>query len=315
MKKTIKIDGKTIQVMNSNPNSKFEIPSLLSRIWQFPIKVILSVLPTFLARRIFLACSDEKSDTKIVHLHTGTHIALEVMYTYPDRKKKKQTTRLDDFWENFLLNAMAVRNRLVLVEKILLELIRKLNCPEVVLASVGCGSARSVIEAVTSLNGKVAVNLIFVDPSKDALAYSKKLAESHGLDNNVRYIRGMASNLPNEPMVDIIEMVGLLDYFLNPAAIKLLKTVRRALKPGGYLVTCNIIPNLEQPFVRKGINWEMTYRSPEQLTQILHESGFSPENINLIVEPLQIHCLAICRKSDDTPPSEEKISIEEGEVV
>lgn len=301
--KSINLNGEQIPLEKVTLN-KFEIFSSFPKFFfskSLPlslIKLILSVLPTFLARRVFLAYSDEKSDRMIVYKNPGTYKALEVLYSYPDRRKK-DLPWLDAFWHEFLWNAMAVRARKELVKKILIELIELIHNhshSKVNLASVGCGSGRAVIEAVAALKGKIPINLFLVDLSKEALEYSEKLVKNNGL-TNVSFIRGTASNLPPNSM-GIIEMVGLIDYFLDQAAIKLLTAARRALAEDGFFLTCNIVSNLERGFVTKVINWKMIYRSPEQLTRLLSESGFIP--LRLLLDPWAIHCLAIARPTHET---------------
>lgn len=280
--------------VNSTPDQHYETSSFLSRIWQFPVKILLSALPAFLARRIFLAGSKENSDRKILHLNVGTYIALEILYSYPERKRRKLTNKLDDFWDSFLWNAMAVRNRLKLVKRILRGLIEEYN-EGVNIASIGCGSSRSVIEVINSLNAKMPINLYLIDIDQNALEFSKKLTCNSEEIYQIHYIRGTVSYL-SENSMDIIEMVGLLDYFLDPTVIKLIKSAHKALKPNGYLVTGNIIPNLEKSFITKGVGWKMIYRYPYQLAELICKSEFLPENINLFLEPLGIHCIAVCKK-------------------
>jgi len=89
--------------------------------------MILNILPKSFANAIFLVFSGLNGDTKTVFDSVTTHKALEVMYTYPTRKKKGETSLSDDFWENFLSNAKAIRNRLILAEKELLKAMKEIS--------------------------------------------------------------------------------------------------------------------------------------------------------------------------------------------
>ncbi len=68
----------------------------------------------------------------------------------------------------------------------------------------------------------------------------------------------------------------------------------------GQLITCNIVPNFESPFVTKGINWPLIYRRPEELARLLIKGGFQSEKIELKYEPFKIHCLAIAKNNKHT---------------
>ena len=138
--------------------------------------------------------------------------------------------------------------------------------------------------------------------SQQALDDGSKLIKSLNLDGNrtkIEFHKGYIQNLENYCIgfhPDAVEMVGLLDYFAENHAIDLIKKIYKVLTPGGYLITCNVVPNMESPFVTKGINWPLIYRQPEELAKLLIEGGFSPENLTLKYEPFKIHCLAIAKK-------------------
>jgi len=90
-------------------------------------------------------------------------------------------------------------------------------------------------------------------------------------------------------------MLGFLDYQTNGKAVKLVSRLRGLLADGtGIFLTCNIRPNYEQHFLRWVISWPMIYRHPKEVAKIMVASGFSPEKIKLISEPIQIHVIAKC---------------------
>lgn len=283
-------------------DKKYETHSWIMRIFRVPIITVLNLLPAKISRIIFLAFSGPNGDTRTVFRSVATHKALEVMYTYPERRKRKQTNISDDFWENFLSNARAVRNRLILVKKELTKVIKELSQrrDDIKLLSLGAGSARAVFEAIK--NNSQSVYLKLMDMNQLAIDDSKKLMHDLNLDRGeikIELHKDYIQNLENyctNFYPDIIEMVGLLDYFPESQAIDLIKKIYNILAPGGYLITCNIVPNLESPFVTKGINWPLIYRQPDELAKLLIKGGFSSKNLKLKYEPLKIHCLAIAKK-------------------
>jgi SAM-dependent methyltransferase len=279
-----------------------EMPPFIWRVFHPLVATFLSWLPPRIAQALFLAGGDENSDRHVVARNPTTYIALETIYTFPIRYTAGKTSFPDNLWERYLYNAIDVRNRLRLVEQELqhlILLIAKQSIPVRVI-SVGCGSARAVIESVASLKDRVRIDLTLIDISRDALNFAKTLASQFGV-NPLTY-RDFAQNIAKYSLngrPHIVEMVGLLDYLANKWAVSLVNEILKTLIPGGYLLTCNIVPNLEQGFVTKGIRWKMIYRRPEQLAQLLIEAGFSPSNIRLILTPLRIHCLAICQKPEE----------------
>ncbi|MDO8601465.1 MAG: class I SAM-dependent methyltransferase family protein [bacterium] len=284
-------------MVDSNKNINYETNSWLN-ILRIPLLLILNALPKKLAQKIFLAFSASDGDPTTVFYGATTYKALETLYTFRDRRDRGETTFFDFFWENFLNNARAIRNRLQLVKQELHRAIadvRQGNEPVRIL-SLGGGSARPVLEAVRD---EEAVKVRLVDISRDAIDYSKALAASFNLNGQIEWRRGFAQSIGKhckdfDP--NIVEMVGLLDYLTREQAIDLLAKIHNKLLPGGWLITCNIRPNIESPFVAKGINWPMIYRKPDELGDILVKAGFSIDKIRIVYEPLKIHGLAIAQK-------------------
>lgn len=293
-------------LLTIDKDENYESHSFLMKILHIPLMLCLNILPKTLAQKVFLAFGNTNNDTKVVFSNIATHKALEVMYTWPLRKKEGKTSWIDNFWEKFLSNALAVRNRLVLTKKELTQAINKIKQQKgkINLLSLGSGSARAVIEVIAEMNNNydLPFKIKLIDLSRDAINFSRELVLKHQLNSElIDYHRDYAQNLEkyyqNDKFTpDIVEMVGLLDYYPEIPAIDLVSKVHKVLSPGGWLITCNISCNFEAPFVTKGINWKLIYRTPEELIEILTKGGFSDSDIKLIYEPMKIHLLAICQK-------------------
>ena len=288
--------------VDKDDKQNYETHSWLTKIVRIPIMMILNILPKSFANAIFLAFSGLNGDTKTVFGSVTTHKALEVMYTYPTRRKKGETSLSDDFWENFLSNAKAIRNRLILAEKELLKAMKEISWTKnnIKLLSLGSGSARAIFEVIR--NKPYFIQIKLIDMSQQAIENSKRLIQDLNLNREkikIEFHKDYIQNLENHCKSfnpDIIEMVGLLDYFSKNQAIDLMKKIYKVLSPKGRLIICNVVPNLESPFIAKGINWPLIYRKPEKIAELLIKGGFSPENLELKYEPLKIHCLAIAKK-------------------
>ena len=244
---------------------------------------VLNMLPPKIAQRAFLAFGGTR-DTLVLFENTGSHEALEVMYTYPERRANDEASFSSIFWWNLLENPRAVRNRLELVKHEVASVARTCATAHgtVRLLSVGSGSARPVLEAVASLNGTPPVNMMLLDVNEDALAYSQELAAKLGIAD-VTYVKGNFLRLERHCAAfspNVVEMVGLLDYLEDRHAMLLLRQILSVMSPHSYLVTGNISPNRESPFVTKGINWPLVYRSSTKLFRLLTAAGFAEQNIN-----------------------------------
>lgn len=287
-------------VVDHNKRMRYETHNWIIKVLRAPIMLFLNILPARIGRAIFLAFSGENGDTRVVCQTVTTYKALEVMYTYPNRRARGETNLSDSFWESFLSNARAIRNRLLLVKGEVKEVIKKAGQRKniVNLLSLGSGSARAIFEVAEMLNEQPRVRIKLIDMSRNAIEFSKELARKYNI-NHVEWHRDYAQNLERycknfHP--DVVEMVGLLDYYPHEYAVDLVAKIYKVLSPGGWLVTCNIRRNFESPFVTKSINWPLIYRSPKELADILLKAGFPVEGLKLIYEPLVIHGLAIAQK-------------------
>lgn len=262
----------------------------------------INLLPKNLCKWIFVSSNDH---TKAIRETSKTYKSLELMYQYykqPIVGAKEKL--LSSFWESSVINAGALRNRLVLTKKELRNAIQERmngSSRKIRILSVASGSARAVIEAIAELKlvGS-AIEVRLVDISRSALDYSKGLASEFGVSSSVELIRADVRDVSkycNGWKPDIIEMVGLLDYFHQPEAIQLVSALYDSLAASGALITCNVNDNPEREFVTDVVNWAMVYRSRCQMAEVLLEGGFHPKDCTIFYEPFLIHGLAVANKN------------------
>lgn len=275
----------------------------LARIFSVPI---LNSLPASFLQKFMKASS---YDAEVVLENVGSAKALEVMY---GRYKRKLFSRgflqgiADLFWHHFVSQPKGVRNRLKIVklnlDKEILRIINEKNDKKITLLTIGGGSARGIVEVFNKYSGKLKdwdISVINVDKSLKAIELGKELAKEFGLHDRFRWINDLAQNVGNlveKSSIDIVEMVGLLDYFRDEKAVETFRRIYDILKPGGLFMVGNIVPNKEQPFISR-LGWpEMYYRSASDLSRLLTESGFSEKDGKIISEPLKNHIIAVIRK-------------------
>jgi hypothetical protein len=224
--------------------------------------------------------------------------ALERMYNYRFGVKPGLMGKIDDFWQGGM-NPQAVRNRLKIARRELRQVIAQFSEPEIRILSLAAGSARSVIETIAACKHdgiRVVCLLMDIDPS--ALMYAKNLAESLNVADQIQVTETNAylvAKIARRFRPHIIEMMGLLDYLEQPAAIRLATKIRESLPPGGFFLTCNIYPNIERYFLRWVIDWPMVYRTPKTLAEVITKAGFA--DYRLVAEPLNIHGVIVAREA------------------
>lgn len=238
--------------------------------------------------------------------HATTHKALEVLYHngHPGRSKNVFQKIAHHIWFHSN-NSRGVRNRLRIVTRELKHRFSHHVQKEIPIKvlSIASGSARAVIEALRDAQavGKLPISGVFLDKNPAAIDYSKQLAKEMLKDqHSLQWVETTVgtffrdNNPENE--FDVVEMVGLLDYFDDAKTIETFTSIRKALKPGGILVTANIADNSERAFVTKAIGWDMIYRKAEDLAHLLGAAGFGYDKMKVFYEPLKVHSVIVAEK-------------------
>lgn len=283
------------KIVNSPYEAEFETHSRTRKIADYLLLPILNNIPGG-SRALIKKTHDS---AKEVMDHKTTHRALENLYKSGEPEKSKNS--LQSFFHRVWFstaNSKAVRNRLKIVRSRINEELKTGSTPkERSVLSIASGSARAVIEAVDALDleNKNNLKLYFLDKNPHALTYSKQLAKNHNIDaSKCTWEEGTAATFLRKEVAkgsrfNLVEMVGLLDYFDDEKAVEIFSLVEEVLAEGGAFITANIAPNKEQKFVTKVVDWKMIYRTPEELENLLIKSGFKKENMIIDIEPFGIH--------------------------
>ena len=283
-------------------DSGYELNSLSKKLFNSAFIPLLCVLP---AKSKEFVRKSHKSVEEVVDNAT-THAALEVLYRNGDKHNVR--SMFDKLFHRIWFstnNSKAVRNRIHFVKKTLSRELNQLNKENtnIRILSIASGSARAVIESIDGIKFKQGCKLsvVFLDKNPEALKYSQKLLKDYNLDdsNDYSWINGTAGSFVRgckKDQFDIIEMVGLLDYFNDEKAVEIFKDIRNTLSLGGYFITANINFNSEQRFVTRVVGWDMIYRTGEQLGELLLKAGFSQDEVQVYYEPLKLHSIAVVNK-------------------
>jgi hypothetical protein len=286
--------------IDSNKRLKYVTRSASRSLLNFVIVPLLNVIPG----KFSSAVKRSHRGAHIVIEKAASHEAIEALYQsgYPHLSKNF----LEEFarWLWFGTDCgLAAQNRLVLVREKIVSAIHALikRDMDINILSIASGSARAIVEAVVDSNipKNIGVSITFLDKNPEALKYSTHLAEALPKEYKLRWIEDTASNFPkhvNGLKPNIVEMVGLLDYFDEKQVIKVLSTIHENIADGGTMIIANISDNRERKFVTNLVGWKMIYRDAENLIDLAEQSGFELGKMRAIYEPLGIHHILIAIK-------------------
>lgn len=232
------------------------------------------------------------------------HDALEVLYCKGNisRQKNNIITKLfQNIWFN-LDNSKGVRNRLKLVIQEMHNHLEKISSKdkEINIISIASGSSRAIVEVLQSSQylKDTKLSLTFLDKNPKAIEYSKSLCKDiHGF--NLSWINDTVGNFLRgniDKKFDIVEIVGLFDYFNNEKVEQTLHGIHNILQEGGIVITANISHNKEEKFITNVIDWPMIYRSAEELASLAEKAGFSRDKMKVFYEPLMVHGMVVAKK-------------------
>lgn len=290
--------------MNKLPTN-LEYHNVLEKIARVATVPLLNALPE---RTIKSFMRKSSKDASAVVAKGGTTHALEAMYNRYHRSLFSRGVAQgvsDILWHHIVSQPKALRNRLKIVKHVLysktVDLFKNQNRREISILSIAGGSSRSLAYMIQDIKEEGIhglVHVVTVDKDIAALEVGKKVALELDLQENFEWVHGNASEIkdkfPNQKF-DLVEIVGLLDYFDFDRAVRLLGMSRDLLNDGGFIVIANVMHNSEEPFVHK-TGWpSMYYRKPEEVREILESSNFKVPS-DIMIEPMKVHCIGVGQK-------------------
>lgn len=287
---------------DTDPELGYEINSLFKKLLNKLYIPLIGALPP--STRNFIKRT-HSSAKRVIETAT-THHAIEVLYKFGEPENSKTFFQKIFYYIWFTTdNSKAVRNRLRLVTKKLresiLEQLKSKN--NIRILSVAAGSARAILDAISIDELKTqGAEVAFLDKNPQAHVYSKKLITERHYGENFKFswILDTANNFPKyfeDGQPNIIEIVGLLDYFNKVEIKRLFTSVFENLEKGGIFITSNIVDNPERKFITNVVGWDMLYKTPEDFYEIALAVGFKDEDLEIIYEPLKVHFIMVARRS------------------
>ena len=290
-------------IVDVDPELSFETNGVLRKIFNFFAIPLLNSLPKNLRG---VVKNTHKSAKNIIEKATS-HAAIEILYK--DGQPELSKSIVERFFYNIWFttsNPKAVRNRLKIVERELRKALNHLVSThlkdDVRILSVASGSARAIVDGIKGESfSPLSLHITLLDKSEEALNYSRSLVGNANFPDNFsfRWVSGTANSFPEffqSEKPDIIETVGLMDYFNDEQVLRFFTTVFENLSENGIFITANISDNPERKFVTDLVGWKMIYREPESFIELAKKAGFDTKNIKIYYEPLQIHFVMVVQK-------------------
>ncbi|TSC73227.1 MAG: hypothetical protein G01um101470_208 [Parcubacteria group bacterium Gr01-1014_70] len=279
---------------------ELETHNLLEKFVMIFTVPILNALPASLIQKMMRKSSH---DAATVVAKGGSTHALEAMYTRYHRglfSRGFLQGVADMFWHHFISQPKALRNRLRIVQSILEQEILARAEPIFILSIAG-GSARALVSTLAKLHTEHfphAIHAVILDRDETALEIGRRISVSADVEDCFEWICGNANDaasLVPHMKFDIVEIVGLLDYFDDERIARLLDKLYPIMKTGGALLVANVVPNEEQTFVHK-TGWPpMHYRTAPDFAHLVETAGFTVRVT--ITEPLGVHAVVLARVS------------------
>ena len=145
--------------------------------------------------------------------------------------------------------------------------------------SLGSGSASQMLQGVAD-NQIVGerTQLILVDNDFNALERGRKNARNLGIEDLIDFQETTVGKFLKEAeseSINIIEMVGLTDYFNDNRFQSYLEDIYRVLVKGGFFLGANISSREEEVYAHNVAGWpKMYYRQQKEIVANLKAAGF-----------------------------------------
>ena len=132
--------------------------------------------------------------------------------------------------------------------------------------------------------------------SEDAARRAVTLAKESGARITALYVKPdypvfysgegiVVDSTPPGRFAELVDALGIFEYFNDTDAVIFLQRALRLVKPGGAVIVSNMLTSSPQiDFVLRGIGWEDIHpRSLQQLQDIHLAAGVPVENVTVVV--------------------------------
>lgn len=162
--------------------------------------------------------------------------------------------------------------------------------------SLACGAAVPVIKTLHTAKLKSQkFTLLLIDNDRQSLMFARGLATQYGLVEGHHFqllIRNLFDRLIvsdklvqelGEQSAELVDGLGIFEYFSQPEAVHFIRHALRLVKPGGVLIISNMLKTSPQiDFALRCIGWTMIYpRTLFELREIILAAGINLQNVTV----------------------------------
>ena len=211
--------------------------------------------------------------------------------------------KLIDSWGLQRTSAKAIRNRRILMkdqlESLSKERLKTNNRFSVM--NLACGPSRELFDFLQECDYTEKIDALCVDIDTEALQYSNQNVNVFPHNASVRY---MSENLVKWALgkvshdigsKDLIYSAGLFDYLEPRLFCKLVDRCHEHLKPGGSLLIGNFAPHDDMLFMDHMLQWQLIYRTQEELKELLSNTKFG-DDVTILSEPAEVNLFVLAQK-------------------
>jgi len=252
-------------------------PDYMIRFYNF-----MGRLPWKIGTNIFYWSGTDTKEVIRKAIEGHTDDAIQVLYEYRFRPRRFLLGLGDHLWQ-MSYNCRSVRSRGMFTREAVRFLLEKLNgsLASLIVVSLGSGSASQMLQGIADNYNhldKREIRLILVDNDFHALETGQKNARRLGIEDLIDSRETTVGRFLREAdisSVNLVEMVGLTDYFDEEKFQSYLRDIYRILIEGGFFLGANISSKEESAYAHGVACWpKMHYRPESQIRQSLEDAGF-----------------------------------------
>ena len=177
----------------------------------------------------------------------------------------------------------AVRNRKAYFHQLLRGLVERSGGRPLRVLNIASGPARDLREWFDAHpNSEIRVDCIELDPK--AIAFAQSLCGKY--QDRIHFHHQNALRFVPEGRYDLIWSAGLFDYLTDRLFVRLVRSLRPFLQPGGEVVVGNFSEfNSSRDYMELMGDWFLEHRSEEKLAQLALQAGASSNQVRVMWEP------------------------------
>lgn len=201
--------------------------------------------------------------------YAGDAVLMDYLYGSEERWPAPESTRMGRHVFDYTTSAPAaegVRARRGFVADFLDDLANKKSRPEVL--SIAAGHLREA-ELSAAVRRRKFGRFVALDADETSLREIRTNYGHYGVETVHARFRDLITNHLSVGTFDCIYATGLFDYLAQTTGQRLVRTLFRALNPGGVLVVANFMPGIRDVgYMEAFMAWDLVYRSRVEMVDL-----------------------------------------------